>query len=129
MHFHYLHCSDSACQLHGELLFIYSRNFWQLLSFFTFLFSISNNNFLFLLPEIGLFQKKTKHWGRHNFLKPLPWNFYVSYFTLKTSRQYKAIPLEIQQNCVASLGNSKFKNLDPWNLNMNFFLIKIAFRF
>ena len=47
------------------------------------------------------------------FWKP-PWNFSFFYFTPGNSRQNKAQPLDIPQNCVRSLGNSKAKNKDPW---------------
>ena len=50
-----------------------------------------------------------------------PWNFSFFNFTPGNSRQSKALPLEIQQNCGRSLGNSKAKNQDPWKFPHYFF--------
>ena len=41
-------------------------------------------------------------------------------FTLRNSAENKLLPLEILQNCVTPLGNSKVKNQDPWELQMSF---------
>ena len=66
---------------------------------------------------LGLFQKKSKQ-GKSSgyiFLNPSPlppWNFSFFYFTPGNSRQNKVQPLDIPQNCVKSLGNSKAKNKD-----------------
>ena len=50
-----------------------------------------------------------------------PWNFsFFFYFTPGNSRQNKAQPLDIPQNCVRSLGNSKAKNKDPWKFHIIF---------
>ena len=48
------------------------------------------------------------------------WNFKVCCFSLRNSRQNKAPPLEVPQNCVKPLGNSKAKNKTQFY--MNFFL-------
>ena len=58
-----------------------------------------------------MFQKKCNQGGVEDILfwKP-PWNFSCFYFTPGSSRQNKAQPLDIPQNCVRSLGNSKTKN-------------------
>ena len=53
----------------------------------------------------------------YTFLKP-PWNF--SFFTSGNSRQHKAQRLDIPQNCVRSLGNSKAKNKDPEKFHIIF---------
>ena len=49
-----------------------------------------------------------------------PWNFSFFYFIPGNSRQNKAQPLDIPQNCVRSLGNSKTKNKDPWKFHIIF---------
>ena len=46
------------------------------------------------------------------------WNFSFSYFTPGNSRQNKAQPLDISQNCVRSLGNSRAKSKDPWKFHI-----------
>ena len=70
---------------------------------------------------MGYSRKKTKQgggsWG-HAFLNR-PWNFSFFYFTPGNFRENKAPPLEIPQNCLTSLGNSKAKNQDHWK----FFII------
>ena len=57
-------------------------------------------------------------WG-YTFLKS-PWNFSFFYLTSKISRQNKAQPLDIPQNCVRSLRNFKAKNKDPWKFHIIF---------
>ena len=42
------------------------------------------------------------------------------FFTSGNSRQNKARPLNIPQNCVRSLGNSKANNKDPWKFHIIF---------
>ena len=55
---------------------------------------------------LGFFTEKNQQGGwRHTFLKT-PWKFLFLYFIPGNSRQNKAPPLEIPQNCVRSLGNS-----------------------
>ena len=76
----------------------------------------------------GLFQKKSKQgergrgggggWG-YNFLKKTG-IFYICLFILENSRENKLFPLEIRQNCVTPLGNSKVKNQNPWKFHMIF---------
>ena len=46
------------------------------------------------------------------------WNFSFFYFNTGNSRQNKAKPLDIPQNCVRSLENSKAKNKDPWKFHI-----------
>ena len=53
-------------------------------------------------------------------LRKLLWDFSFFYFTPGNSRQNKAQPLDIPQNCVRSLGNSKAKNKDPWKFHIIF---------
>ena len=47
------------------------------------------------------------------------------HFTLWKSRQNKASPLEIPQNCVTPIGISKAKSQDPWN-SLYFFWVTLA---
>ena len=74
---------------------------------------------------LGLFQKKSKQ-GKSSgyiFLNPSPlppWNFSFFYFTPGNSRQNKVQPLDIPQNCVKSLGNSKAKNKDSRKFHITF---------
>ena len=63
------------------------------------------------IPE----KNKQGVWG-YNFLKT-PWKFYICDFTFGNSGENKLSPLEIQQNCVTLLGNSKVKNQDPCHGN------------
>ena len=53
---------------------------------------------------------------------PFPWNFSFFYFTPGKNfrQQNKAQPLDIPQNCVRFLGNSKAKNKDPWKFHIIF---------
>ena len=92
--------------------------------FFLFWLHLDSQSF-----KIGLFQKKSKQggggWG-YTFLEKKPWNFSFLYFTPGNSRQNKAQPLEIPQNCVSSLGNSKTKNKDPWKFHIIFFLFTLG---
>ena len=72
---------------------------------------------------IVLFQKKSKQGGggvedSYTFLKTPAGIFH--FFTSGNSRQNKARPLNIPQNCVRSLGNSKAKNKDPWKFHIIF---------
>ena len=59
------------------------------------------------------------------------WNCSFFYFTSGNSRQKKAQPLDIPQNCVRSLGNSKVKNKNPWKFHIIFAspLLEIPLRF
>ena len=59
----------------------------------------------------------------------IPWNFSFFFFTPGNSRQNKAQPLEIPQNCVRSLGNSKDKIQDPWKFHMLSSLIPLEIPF
>ena len=75
------------------------------------------------LDKIGLFQKKSKHkQGVEDipFWK-LPRNFSFFCFKPGNSRQSKAQLLDIPQNCVKSLGNSKAKYKDSsWKFHIIF---------
>ena len=78
-----------------------------------------NLAFLNSLPIMlqGYSRKNPTRGGRgYIFLKTLP-NFSFFYFTPGNSRQNKAQFLDIPQNCVRSLGNSKAKTKDPWKFN------------
>ena len=44
----------------------------------------------------------------------------LSLYTLRKSVENKLSPLEILQNCVTPLRNSKAKNQDPWKFHMIF---------
>ena len=75
-----------------------------------------------LLP-LGYSRKKSKQGGlRINFFEPPPPPefFIFFFFTPGNSRQNKAQPLDIPQNCVRSFGNSKTKNKDPWKFHIIF---------
>ena len=50
--------------------------------------------------------------GGYTFPKSSLWNFKICHFTFGNSRENKLSPLEILQNCVPPLGNSKVKNQD-----------------
>ena len=75
---------------------------------------------------------KNKHWAipqkiqmkglRIYFFEPPPppGIFHFFYFTNGNSRQNKAPPLDIPQNCVRLLGNSKAKNKEPWKFHIIF---------
>ena len=79
----------------------------------------------------GLFQKKTnRDWG-YTFLNPSPppWNFQICYFTLRNSRENKLLSLEILQNCVTPLGNSKVKNQDLCYGNSTWFFLEHQWKF
>ena len=79
---------------------------------------------------IGLFQKKSKQGGlRIYFFEKLPGIFHYFFFTPGNSRQNKAQPLYIPQNCVRTLGNSKAKNKDPWRFRIIFSPLEIPLRF
>ena len=53
-------------------------------------------------------KKNPNRWGGgYAFLKTPFWKFYVCHFTFKNSGENKLSPLEILQNCVPPLGNSK----------------------
>ena len=72
---------------------------------------------------IGLFQKKPNRGSLgYTFLKKKkkPWNFKICHFTFRNSRENKLLSLEILQNFVAPLRNSKVKNEDPWKFHMSF---------
>ena len=61
---------------------------------------------------------KTEGWEYTFLEKPLEFFIFLLYpwkFQIK-----KAQPLDIPQNYVRSLGNSKVKNKDPWKLNIIF---------
>ena len=49
-----------------------------------------------------------------------PRNFKIFHFALRNSRENKLSPLEILQNCITPLGNSKVKNQDTWKIRMIF---------
>ena len=53
-------------------------------------------------------------------LKKNLWNFKICYLTLRNSRQNKSSPLEILENCVTPVGNSKAKIQDPMKLHIIF---------
>ena len=76
------------------------------------------------IPKMGYSRKNPNRGGlRIYFSEPLPsWKFQICDFTLRNSRENKLLPLEIQQNCVTPLGNSKVKNQDPCNFHMSFYL-------
>ena len=60
-------------------------------------------------------------WGFEDILFWTPlWNFTFFYFTYGNSRESKAQTLDIPQNCVRSLGNSKAKNKGPRNFRIIF---------
>ena len=83
---------------------------------------VSSEGLFRYCTSIGLFQKKNKQREGVEeilFWKP-PWNFSFFYFIPENSRESKAPPLEIPQNCVRSLGNSKGKNQDPWKFHIIF---------
>ena len=69
----------------------------------------------FQLPSILLVDRELCCLGVEDILfwKP-PWNFSVFYFTPGNSSQNKSQTLDIPQNFVRSLGNSKTKNKNPW---------------
>ena len=69
----------------------------------------------------GLFQKKYKQGllSIYSFEK-LRGIFNFFYFTPGNPRQNKAQPLDIPQNYVRSLGNSKTKNKDTWKFHLIF---------
>ena len=70
-----------------------------------------------LSDKNGLFQKKNRVEGlRTYFFENLPaleFFMFFFYFNPGNSRQSKTPPLEIPQNCVRSLGNSKTKTKTP----------------
>ena len=75
---------------------------------------------------LGFFTEKNQQGGwRHTFLKT-PWKFLFLYFIPGNSRQNKAPPLEIPQNCVKSLGNSKAKPPKPLEIPHYFFLVTLV---
>ena len=79
----------------------------------------------------GLFQKKTnRDWG-YTFLNPSPppWNFQICYFTLRNSGENKLLSLEILQNCVTPLGNSKVKNQDLCYGHSTWFFLEHQWKF
>ena len=77
---------------------------------------------------MGYSRKKTKQGGlRIYFSENPPWKFSICDFTLRKSRENKFLPLEIQQNFVTPLGNSKFKNQDPWKFHE--FLLEHPWKF
>ena len=51
-----------------------------------------------------------------------PWKFSFFYFTPGNSKQNKAQPLDIPQNCV---GNSKAKNKDSWKFHFMFSWLRL----
>ena len=67
---------------------------------------------------MGYFRKKTNMRGVGGGGWKPPCNFLFFYFTPGNSKQNKPPVLEIQQNSVTSLGNSKSKNQDPWKFHM-----------
>ena len=78
----------------------------------------------------GLFQKKYKQgWLRIYSFEKLHGIFHFSYSTPGNSRQNKAQPLDIPQNCVRSLGNFKTKNKDPWKFHLIFLAHPWKFHF
>ena len=88
-----------------------------------FSFLISNNAEWL----IGPFQKKIKLEGlRTYFFEPPTLEFFIFYFNPWNSRQNKPAPLEIPQNCVKSLGNSKAKPLRPLEIPRHFFLVTLG---
>ena len=67
-------------------------------------------------------QKKSKKvggWG-YTFLKKKTWNFYICHFNLGNFREKKISAPKMFRNYVASLGNPKVKNQDPWKFCMFF---------
>ena len=54
-----------------------------------------------------------------------PWKFSFFYFTPGNSKQNKAQPLDIPQDCVRSLGNSKAKNKDCWKFHIIFSWLRL----
>ena len=107
-------------------VFLFSESFMKGLERFLIIGSVVGEK---LVRENGLFQKETKQKDilkryffdrlRRSFLKK-PWIFLVSYFAPRNSRQNKASPLEILQNCVRPLRNSKAKNQNLWKFHMIF---------
>ena len=74
-----------------------------------------------LFSVLGYSRKKTNRrgWG-YTFLKLLLLEILYLWLYLRNSAENKLLPLEILQNCVTPLGNSKVKNQDPWELQMSF---------
>ena len=60
---------------------------------------------------------------------PPPWNFQICYFTLRNSGENKLLSLEILQNCVTPLGNSKVKNQDLCYGNSTWFFLEHQWKF
>ena len=52
--------------------------------------------------------------------------FFIFYFTPGNSRHNKTQHLDIPHNCVRSVGNSKFKNKDPLEIQLYFFLVTLG---
>ena len=69
---------------------------------------------------IGPFQKNPNMGGSGYTFLETPWNFSFFYFIPGNSRQNKAQPMDIPQNCVRFLGNSKAKNKNPWKFHIIF---------
>ena len=65
------------------------------------------------LTRNGTFQKKSKQGGLRIYFFENPLEFLIFLLYPGNSMQKKAQPLDIPQNCVRSLGNSKTKNKDP----------------
>ena len=70
---------------------------------------------------LAYYRKNPKRGVEDSLFWKNPWNFSFFCLTLGNSRENKAPPTEISQNCVRSLGNSKTKNQDPWKFHMSFF--------
>ena len=89
---------------------------------FPIFFPYYGNSFFPYFGNYGLFQKKTKQGGlRIYFLKTPPEDFRFVTLPLEIPEK-TSFHLEIQQNCVTSLRNSKVKNQNPWKFHMSFYL-------
>ena len=73
-----------------------------------------------IMKAIGLFQKKNQTGGVEDILEPPLRIFHFFTLPLEILDKTKLHPLEIQQICVRSHGNSKTKNQDPWKFHIIF---------
>ena len=69
---------------------------------------------------LGYSRKNPNGGLRIYFFENPSWNFSYFYFTPGNSRQNKAQLMDIPQNYVRSLENSKAKNKDPWKFYIIF---------
>ena len=69
--------------------------------------------------------RKTNKGRLRTYFLETPWIFSFFYFNPGSSRQNKAPPLDIPQNCVRSLGNPKEKPR-PLEIPYYFFLVTLG---